>query len=160
IDLSARIGLGRLVHDRVMEAPSNHIFDSITPAKLAALINVGDAEGASRYMHCDAAVDAAFSFLQFPKLSSQAALRAALAKAVSGGAFGYAALGTERDGGIEVRSDLVSVGRPVGPDEIVLSSGSFVLSPAYADSLRATDPVAPAPSGQAAGQGGEPGKGA
>jgi hypothetical protein len=150
IDLSARIGLGRLVHDRVMEGLSNYIFDSITPAKLAALLNIGDAEGASRYMACDAVVDAAFSFLQFPKLSSQAALRDAIAKGVSSGTLGYAALATERNGGIDARADLVSVGKPVGPDEIDLGSGAFVLSPAYARELTATEPVAPS-------EGAEPG---
>jgi len=160
IDLSARIGLGRLVHDRVMEGLSNHIFDSITPAKLAALLNVGDAEGASRYMACDAAVDAAFSFLQFPKLSSQAALRDAIAKGVSSGTLGYAALATERNGGIDARSDLVSVGKPVGPDEIDLGSGSFVLSPAYAATLSTTGSVAPAAGGEPPGPAGAPDKGA
>ena len=155
IDLSARIGLGRLVHDRVMEGLSNFIFDSITPAKLAALLNLGDTEGASQYLACDSVVDAAFSFLQFPKLSSQAALKDAIAKGVSSGTLGYAALANERDGGIDARADLVSVGRPVGPDEIDLGSGSFVLSPAYARALGATEPVETPAGGGATAPGGE-----
>jgi hypothetical protein len=156
LDLSARIGLGHLVHDRVMEGLSSHIFDSITPAKLAALLNVGDAEGASRYMACEAVVDAAFSFLQFPKLSSQSALEDAIAKGVSSGTLGYAALASERDGGIDARSDLVSVGKPVGPDEIDLGSGAFVLSPAYARELSTTELVVPSGGGEPSAPGTEP----
>ena len=149
VDLSARIGLGRLVHDRVMEGLSAHIFDTITPAKLVALLNLGDTEGASRYLACEEVVDAVFSFLQFPKLGSQAALRDAIAKGVSSGALGYAALATEHDGGIEARADLVTIGKPVGPDEIDLGSGAFVLSPGYAREISATEPVV----GSAAGEG-------
>ena len=37
IDLSARIGLGRVVHDRVLEGLANHVFESITPQKLVGL---------------------------------------------------------------------------------------------------------------------------
>src|SRR5207253_2020421 len=41
IDLSAQIGLGRVVHDRVMEGLSSHVFESITPQKLATLLRIG-----------------------------------------------------------------------------------------------------------------------
>ena len=58
IDLSARIGLGRVVHDRVIEGLSNHVFDSITPQKLAALLNLGDGDGQRPFVRCDEVVDA------------------------------------------------------------------------------------------------------
>ncbi len=79
IDLSARMGLGRNVHDRVLEGLSNHVFESITPTKLSTLLGLGDSDGARPFVSCEEVVAAAFSYLQFPKLRSDAPLRDAIA---------------------------------------------------------------------------------
>jgi hypothetical protein len=146
IDLSARLGLGRLLHDRVIEGLSNHLFDVITPEKLGGLLALGEGDDQRRFVSCEEAVDAAFSYLQFPKLRSVAAIRDAIAQGVTKGIFGYAAMAQEENGDIRGRPDLVRVGRPAGPEEIDLGVGAFLLSAAYARTLAETA-VATVPSG-------------
>jgi hypothetical protein len=132
IDLSARIGLGRVVHDRVLEGLANYVFESITPQKLAGLIRLGPDR---RVVPLPEIVDAAFSYLQFPKLLSDAALRDAVARGVMKGVFGYAAMASLGQGALDVRPELVSVGKPMGPDEADLGEGAFLIDAAYAREL-------------------------
>jgi hypothetical protein len=133
IDLSARIGLGRVVHDRVLEGLTNHVFESITPQKLAGLLRLG---ADRRVVPLPEIVDAAFSYLQFPKLLSDAALRDAVARGVMKGVFGYAAMATpDGSGGVDVRPELVSIGKPMGSDEADLGEGAFLLDAGYAREL-------------------------
>src|SRR5206468_7021511 len=75
IDLSARLGLGRLLHDRVIEGLSNHLFDMITPEKLAGLLALGEGDDQRRFVSCEEAVDAVYRYPQFPKLRSVTAIR-------------------------------------------------------------------------------------
>lgn len=142
IDLSARIGLGRVVHERVLEGLSNHVFDSVTPQKLAGLLRLG---ADRRFVPASEVVDAAFSYLQFPKLRSDAALRGAVANGVMKGVFGYAAMATHAGEVVEVRPELVSIGRPMAPDEADLGDGAFLLDSAYARELASLPEPEPLP---------------
>lgn len=146
IDLSARLGLGRLLHDRVVEGLSSHLFEVITPEKLAGLLGLGDGHEQRRFVACEEVVDDAFSYLQFPKLRSSSAIRNAVARGVTKGVFGYAAMAAEEDGEIRAGRDLVRIGRPVGPDEVDLGAGAYLLSAAYARTL-AEQEVAVVPGG-------------
>jgi hypothetical protein len=132
IDLSARIGLGHVVHDRVLEGLSNYVFETITPQKLAGLLRIGPER---RFVAASDAVDAAFSYLQFPKLRSSAALYDAVAKGAMKGVFGYLSMASEKDGELEARPELVRVGRPLAVDEVDLGEGAFLLDPVYARQL-------------------------
>jgi predicted AAA+ superfamily ATPase len=145
IDLSARLGLGRLLHDRVAEGLSNHVFESITPQKLAGLLNLGDAEDHARFVRAQDVVNSTFSYLQFPKLWSEIPIRDAIAKGVTTGVLGYAAHAEERDGRLDVRPELVSVQRPIGPDEVDLGPGGYVLAAGFARELSATPEVTDEP---------------
>lgn len=135
IDLSARLGLGRMLHDRVLEGLANYVFEVVTAAKLVALLNVGDGDGQRRWVACTEVVDASFSFLQFPKLRDGGALYRAVANGVTTGALGYVPMASESDGALDADPALVRIGRPTGPEEIDLSEGAFVLAPEFARSL-------------------------
>jgi hypothetical protein len=135
IDLSARIGLGRVVHDRVLEGLSNHVFETITPQKLAALLRIGPEQPEQQVVAASDAVDAAFSYLQFPKLRSDAALHEAVARGAMKGVFGYLSMASIEDGELRARPELVRIGRPLGADEVDLGEGAFLLDAAYAREL-------------------------
>jgi hypothetical protein len=156
IDLSARLGLGRFLHDRVVEALASHVFETITAPKLAALLNLGDGEEQRRFVSGEEAVDSAFSYLQFPKLWSASALREAVAKGVTTGAIGYVALAEDSDGAVAARADLVSVAKPISPDEVDLAAGAYLLAPSYARELGAVPEAEVVVGGP---NGGEPGTG-
>jgi hypothetical protein len=147
IDLSARIGLGRLLHDRVVEGLSGHVFDLITPEKLAGLLALGDDDGQRRFVSCVDAVSAVFSYLQFPKLRSAIPIRDAVARGITNGLFGYAAMADSDDGELRARSDLVRIGKPTGSEEIDLGAGTFLLSADYAQRLSSADTLE-SPDGQ------------
>lgn len=132
IDLSARIGLGRVVHDRVLEGLSNHVFESITPQKLAGLLRIGPER---RFVAASEAVDAAFSYLQFPKLRSVAALHDTVARGAMKGVFGYVAMATVEADKVTARPELVRVDRPLGADEVELGEGAYLLDAGYAREL-------------------------
>jgi hypothetical protein len=148
IDLSARIGLGRVVHDRVMEGLANQVFETITPQKLAGLLGIGPER---RVVPAGDAVNAAFSYLQFPKLRSESAIRDAISRGVMKGVFGYAAMARLAGDAVEVRPELVSISRAMGPDEVDLGEGAFMLDAGYARELgqvAETEPVGtPLPTG-------------
>jgi hypothetical protein len=138
IDLSARLGLGRLLHDRVIEGLSNYLFDAITPEKLVGLLALGEGADQRRFVACEEVVDAAFSYLQFPKLRSAVAIRDAIARGVMKSVFGYAAMADQEDGTLRARAELVRVGRATGPEEIDLGAGAFLLSAPYARTMSET----------------------
>ena len=145
IDLSARLGLGRLLHDRVVEGLSNHLFDVVTPEKLAGLLGLGDGDEQRPFVPCEEVVDAAFSYLQFPKLRLASAIRDAVARGVVKSVFGYAAMAHEADGEVRARPELVRIGKATGPEEIDLGAGAYLLSATRARSMAKTEPaVSPA----------------
>jgi hypothetical protein len=157
VDLSARLGLGRYLHDRMVEALASYVFETITAPKLAALLNLGDGDGQRRVVSAEEVVDSAFSYLQFPKLWSAAPLRDAIAKGVTGGLFGYAALAEPTSSGISVRPEGVVFARPVASDEIDLGTGAYLLAPSYARELGARpegDVVSVGSNGDSGGGGG------
>jgi hypothetical protein len=156
IDLSARIGLGRVVHDRVLEGLSNHVFDTITAQKLASLLRLGPER---RFVAATDALDAAFSYLQFPKLQSAAALHEAVAKGAMKGVFGYVSMASVDGESLRARPELVRVGRPLGVDEVDLGEGAFLLDPAYARALGELPEPAPTDGTPEDGERGDSGSG-
>ena len=144
IDLSARLSLSRLLHERVLEGLSSHLFERITPAKLAALLNLGDGEDQRAFVSCAEVVDAAFSFLQFPKIKNADALREAVARGTSESFFGYVPMASVEQDELKADATLVRIGKPTSSDEIDLGPESFLLAPSRARSLLPV-PVTPEP---------------
>jgi hypothetical protein len=135
IDLSARLSLSRIVHDRVLEGLANNVFDRMTAAKLATLLNLGDSDERRSFVFCTNAVDAAFSYLQFPKLRNASVLRDAIARGVGESAFGYAAMADVDGETLHVEPNRVWIGKATTPDEIDLGSGAVLIAPQYARAL-------------------------
>jgi hypothetical protein len=81
-------------------------------------------------------VDSVFSFLQFPKLKSDTALRDAISDGVTRSIFGYVPLASV-DGDELAPSDraLVRTGKPTGPEEIDLGADAYLLAPGLAQAL-------------------------
>ncbi|MDQ6615687.1 MAG: DUF499 domain-containing protein [Actinomycetota bacterium] len=150
VDLRAQLAAGRDLHTRILDGLRKHVFDSITPARLVALTRLGDSR---EYVAAEELVASFFSYFQFPKLTSERAIREAIARGVAEH-FGYVSA-AHIDGGSVVasRPELVRFERPLAADEVDLGPGCFLLSARLASALRATPhddtpPPSPAPSGQ------------
>ena len=88
-------------------------------------------------MACAEVVTAAFSFLQFVKLEGVAPIKAAVAKGVTDGQFGYTAAGSLDRSGLTAAATDVWYRRPVNPDEIDLSDGTYLIASQVASALTA-----------------------
>jgi hypothetical protein len=128
----------------VFEGLGNHVFESITPQKLSTLLRLG---ADRRFVSCSEVVNAAFSYLQFPKLRSDSAIREAIAAGAMKGVFGYASMASASGDALDVRAELVRVGRPTGADEIDLSDSSFVVERSYAQELGGAEVPEAGPTG-------------
>jgi hypothetical protein len=136
VDLSARLGLSRLLQDRIVEGLSSHVFERVTASKLRELLKLGDGDEERRFASMSSVLDAAFSFLQFPKLRRAAALREAVARGIGEGVFGYVAMAAVEADELQLSDPaLVRIARPTAPDEIDMSETSFLLAPEYARRL-------------------------
>ena len=123
-----------LIHQRLVELlTSTHrrVFSTIAPGKLAELFKLGEGGAAEPGIATDKVVAGFFSFLGFPRLLSDEAVRKAVARGVETGLFGYATgratLG--EDGRYQIDRSRVAFERPVDYDEIDLDSG-FLMLPA------------------------------
>lgn len=127
------------IHGRVMELLTSmgtpKLFSTVTAAKVADRVRLGEplSEGEEpRLIVRTADVrDAFFAFLQPPRLTSDSAIRAAIAKGVGDGLFAYTsgptpALGA--DGKFEVNLDRAYLSRALPAEEVDLESG-FLMVP-------------------------------
>lgn len=146
VDLRAQLTGGRDLHQRLLDALRKHVFDSITPVRLAALLGLGSER---RWVSGEDAVAWFFTYLTFPKLLDAGPVRAAVGAGTAGG-LGYVPVATVVDGELRAeRADLVRIDRPTSPDEIDLADGAYVLEAGYARLLagstsEATEGTAPA----------------
>jgi hypothetical protein len=132
IDLRAQLAAGRDVHTRLLDGLRKHVFDSLTPARLVALAKLGDSR---EYVAAEELSKWFFSIFDFPKLTDESVLCAAIARGTEG-LLGYVSGATVVDGELEVsRPELVRFGAPTPIDEIDLGPGSFVVSAALASTL-------------------------
>lgn len=132
IDLRAQLAAGRDVHTRLLDGLRKHVFDSLTPARLVALAKLGDSR---EYVPAEELSKWFFSIFDFPKLTDESVLRAAIARGTEG-TLAYVAGAQVVDGELEVpRRELVRFGAATPADEIDLGPGSFVLSASLASTL-------------------------
>jgi hypothetical protein len=123
------------LHTRILDGLRKHVFDSITPARLVALIRLGETRD---YVSGEELVGWFFSYFDFPKLTSERAIRDAIASGVAEH-FGYvSAAHLENDVVVPSRLELVRFGSVLPADEVDLGPGCFLLSARLASKLRGT----------------------
>ena len=126
------------VHERIMEllteVGTKKVHGSVTPRKIIERIKLGEplapGEAPRLGIKASEALEAFFRDIEPPRLESAGALRAAIAKGVTEGTFGYTsgpfpALGP--DGKFQVSRDRVAIGR-LTEDEVDFDSG-FLMMP-------------------------------
>jgi hypothetical protein len=133
VDLRAQLTAGRDLHTRMLDGLRKYVFDSVTPARLATLTKLGIKH---EWVACADLPSWFFTYLDFPKLLSTEALRAAVA-AGTADVFGYVASATLEDAvPVPSRPDLVRFGERIPVDEVDLGSGCYLLVPELALHLR------------------------
>lgn len=133
IDLGTVLAAGRTVQERVRDALTNYVFDSLTPARLRSLTKLDDRGS----VPCDEIADAFFSFYEFTKLWSVGPINRAIAEGVAGGQFGYAVrVSADDDGTLRVAgSGLVHVEKSIDAGEIDLGPEARLLTAEVARGL-------------------------
>ena len=136
-----------LIHHRLMELLAevrSRVFDTVAPGKIIELFNVGR-DGAAPGIPTAEVVAGFFSFLGFPRLRSTGVVRAAIARGVETGLFGYATarppLGD--DGRYRLDRSRIAFERAVAADEIDLDSGFLILPAALPEPAAAPAPAVP-----------------
>jgi hypothetical protein len=122
------------VHDRVMELlvdVQRRVFETVSPGKIVELFKLGEGNPPTLGIKTADVVDGFYSFLGFPRLTSSAVVKKAIAKGIADGFFGYysgstPALGS--DGKYLVPVSRVRFNTTVSEDEIDLESG-FLMMP-------------------------------
>jgi len=141
IDLRAQLFTSKEIHNRLLEALRNWVFDHVTPAKLVSLTRLGQSpeEGAPtvEYLPCEQMVTWFFSYLDFPKLFNIQPLQKCIARGITDKAFGYVAGASidEEDHLLVSDPRYVCFGDSLNPDEIDLEAGTYLLSPDFASRL-------------------------
>ncbi len=137
IDLGTILAGGRGLHERVRDALGHHVFDRLTPARLAAVAGLSN-KGVAR---CDALAEHFFTFFELTKLWSLAALREAIAEGVREGLFAYAVGVSGEIAELRIADPALFKERGLlPPDEVDLGPGAALLSPETAAQLRPTSP--------------------
>ncbi|AWN29968.1 hypothetical protein DKG71_30770 [Streptomyces sp. NEAU-S7GS2] len=148
-DLRTMLAAGRALHERVVEALSQRVFSSITPAKLVALAGLGPDRKA---VTCGDLVDWFYSYYDFTKLWGKKAIASAIARAVSESELGYVVGVIREDAEIAPRdARQVRFGDRLSADEIDLSDDAAVLWRDYAQKYvqAAAEPTAQQPESRA-----------
>ena len=121
------------IHERVVELLTTlqpKVFDSVKPGKLVELFRLGEGDPAKLGIRTSEVVSGFYSFLGFPRLWSDLAIRRAVKEGVEKRVFGYTtgspALGLDQKYQIE-RSKVV-FDRSIAEDEVDLQSG-FLIAP-------------------------------
>lgn len=133
IDLRAHITTGREFHSRMMDALRKHVFASVTPARLVTLSKLGDDRD---FLAGEELVKWFFSYFDFPKITDEQALRAAIARGTAD-LLGYVSAAKVENGSVvPSRKELVRFGQPIAEDEVDLGPGCYILAPRLAIHLK------------------------
>lgn len=132
IDLRAQLAAGRDLQTRILDALRKHVFDSITPTRLASLAKLGEVRD---FISTQELVAWFFSYYDFPKLRDESAIRSAIARGASD-VLGYVPTSRVEDGTlVPSRPDLVRYRASLREDEVDLGPGCYVLAPRLAAQL-------------------------
>jgi hypothetical protein len=144
-----------MIHERVIElltGINRKVFNSVQPTKIIELFKLGDGNPPNLGIRASDIVDGFYSYLGFPRLTSDSVIKRGIANGVEQGAFGYFTGSPPEigaDGRYQVPLSKVRFNAAVSEDEIDLDSG-FVMMP------QAIPQAAPAPSLQPPGTGATP----
>ncbi len=137
IDLQSQINTSQNLQERVLDALKNHVFDSITPAKLIRLSGLENPE--NEYITGEDLVSYFFRFPNYPKMLGLEGIKKAILKAIEQGTIGYVPSMTVSSGTPIVENpSLISFGKVIPLDELDLAG--YLLSPTLVNKLR-TIPV-------------------
>jgi predicted AAA+ superfamily ATPase len=152
IDLQSQLNTSQNLQDRVLEALSSHLFDSIRPAKLlqysglenleterTAEMGEFDSPIASSYIKAEELVSYFFRFPTLPKMLDTVGIKKAIQKAIEQGLLGYVPsliMGTDSNPTVENPS-LISFECKIPEDELDLSG--YLLSRSLLCKLQPSD---------------------
>lgn len=136
------------VHERVMELLTGtgrqKVFSSLHPTKIIERLKLGESESPGAAVRIGLptkeALDSFFSFIEPPRLDSEATLRRAIARGVSESLFGYVSGPTPSlgdDNRYRIARERVRFGVSVLEDEIDLDSGYLMLPQALPEATPA-----------------------
>ena len=152
------------IHQRLTElltTMQRKVFDTVAPGKILELFRLGGPEPGEPGIATAKVVAGFFSFLGFPRLHSDAAVRKAIARGVETGLFAYTTGQPVRDdtGRYQVDRTRVAFERAVSDDEIDLDSGFLIVPPALPEKpppeTKQTDDAAGDDSGYVGNSSGE-----
>ncbi len=145
-----------LIHQRVMELLTivqPRVFSSLKPNKLVELFRLGESDPVKLGIRLAEVVSGLYSFLGFPRLTSEAVLRKTVCEGVEKRIFGYTtgtpAVGSDQKYQIDRRK--VVFDRSLAEDEVDLGSGFLMIPAAIPAAAPPTTAVVPAPGPQPAG---------
>lgn len=152
-----------MIHQRLMELLTlvqPKVFGTLVPTRIIDLFNLGDGNPPRPGIRTAEVVDGLFSFLGYPRLSSDAIVRRAIAQGVEKRLFGYTT-GTPQQGGddkFQIDRAKVAFDRSLLEDEIDLSAG-FLIAPSALPAMPGATPPGPEPTPPAGGPGPSPAPG-
>ncbi|MEB3179787.1 MAG: DUF499 domain-containing protein [Nostocaceae cyanobacterium] len=133
IDLQSQLNTSQNLQERVLDALKNHVFDSITPAKLVRLSGLENPE--TEYISGEELVSYFFRFPNFPKMLGVEGIKKAILKAIEQGMVGYVPSMTITSGTPLVEnSSLISFEKVIPVNELDLAG--YLLSPSLVNKLR------------------------
>lgn len=142
IDLRSLLAAGRSLHQRVREALSHRVFDRLTSTKLLALAGLGPERP---FVLASDLVEWFYSYFDFTKLLSQAAIADAISAGVAEGRFAYAAGVWQQGEELRVRDPRLVRRREMLPTaEIDLGPEAAILTEDLAASLVSAEEAATA----------------
>lgn len=161
-----------MIHQRVIELFTTvqpRVFGSMTPSRIADLFQLGTGDTPKTGVRVCDVVAGFFTFLGFPRRSSDGVVRQAILKGIETSQFGYTT-GTPKlgeDGRYQIDHSRVAIGRRLGGDEVDLETG-FLIPPSAipvkpetktTETKEGDGPTPPIGGGGGAGSGGGTGGG-
>jgi hypothetical protein len=134
IDLQSQLNTSQNLQERVLDALKNHVFDSITPAKLIRLSGLENPE--KEYITAEELASYFFRFPNFPKMLGVEGIKKAILKAIEQGLIGYVpSMTISSSTPIVENPSLISFEKVIPADELDLAG--YLLSPGLVNKLRA-----------------------
>ena len=134
VDLQSQLNTSQNLQDRVLEALSNYVFESITPTKLIKYSGVENSE--TEYIKAEELISYFFRFPTLPKMLDTKGIKTAILKAIEKGLLGYVpSLTVEADSNPTVENpSLISFECKIPEEELDLSG--YLLSPKLVQQLQ------------------------
>ena len=120
------------IHQRLEElltVGQRQVFDTLEPGRIVDLFHLGEPDSGPTGIRAAEVAAGFFSFLGFPRLHSDDAVRKAIARGVDSGLFGFTTGNPTRDdaGRYQVDWSRIAFERAVSADEIDLDAGFLVM---------------------------------